>query len=80
MLLFEDFNISPEELFNVLSLGTENALRSFSNFISPVIVNRIILLFGGTIATDDYFTGTRAAACGGTIPVELYSPDSGLRE
>ena len=22
--------------------------------------------FGGTISTDDYFTGTRAAACGGT--------------
>ena len=25
--------------------------------------------FGGTIATDDYFTGTRAAACGGTTTV-----------
>ena len=54
MLLFEEFNISPEELFNVLSLGTENALRSFSNFISPVIVNRIIFLFGGTIAMSAY--------------------------
>ncbi len=25
--------------------------------------------FGGTIATDDYYTGTRAAACGGTTTV-----------
>ena len=25
--------------------------------------------FGGTIATDDYFTGTRAAACVGTTTV-----------
>ncbi|MBP0978399.1 MAG: dihydropyrimidinase [Oscillospiraceae bacterium] len=25
--------------------------------------------FGGTIATDDYFTGTRAAVCGGTTTV-----------
>ena len=25
--------------------------------------------FGGTVATDDYFTGTRAAACGGTTTV-----------
>ena len=25
--------------------------------------------FGGTIATDDYHTGTRAAACGGTTTV-----------
>ena len=27
--------------------------------------------FGGTVATDDYFTGTRAAACGGT---EFHQP------
>ena len=54
MLLFEEFNISPEELLNVLSLGTEKALRSLSTFISPVIVNRIILLFGGVIAMSAF--------------------------
>ena len=54
MLLFTKFSINPEELFSVLSLGTEKALRSFSNFISPVIVNRIILLFGGTIAMSAF--------------------------
>ena len=25
--------------------------------------------FGGTISSDDYFAGTRAAACGGTTTV-----------
>ena len=54
MLVFTKFSINPEELFSVLSLGTEKALRSFSNFISPVIVNRIILLFGGTIAMSAF--------------------------
>lgn len=54
MLLFEKSNISAEELLNVLSLGTEKALRSFSNFISPVIVNRIILLCGGVIAMSAF--------------------------
>ena len=54
MLLFEKFNISAGELLNVLSLGTEKALRSFSNFISPVIVNRIILLCGGVITMSAF--------------------------
>lgn len=54
LLFFTEFSITPEELLNVLSLGTEKALRSFSNFISPVIVNRIILLFGGTIAMSAF--------------------------
>ena len=50
MLAFTKFSTSPKEVFSVLSLGTERALRSLGTFISPVIVNRIILLFGGTIA------------------------------
>ena len=54
MLSFAKFCTNPRELFSVLSLGTERALRSFSNFISPVIVNRIILLFGGTIAMSAF--------------------------
>ena len=54
MLLFTEFSINHKELLSVLSLGTEKALRSFSNFISPVIVNRIILLFGGTIAMSAF--------------------------
>ena len=54
MLSFTQFSTNPKEIFSVLSLGTEKALRSFSNFISPVIVNRIILLFGGTIAMSAF--------------------------
>ena len=54
MLILTKFSTNPTEMFSVLSLGTEKALRSFSNFISPVIVNRIILLFGGTIAMSAF--------------------------
>ena len=54
MLAFTKFSTSPKEVFSVLSLGTEKAMRSFSNFISPVIVNRIILLFGGTLAMSAF--------------------------
>ena len=54
MFSFTKFSTNPKEILSVLSLGTEKALRSFSNFISPVIVNRIILLFGGTIAMSAF--------------------------
>ncbi|MER2152250.1 MAG: MATE family efflux transporter [Candidatus Limivicinus sp.] len=54
MRFLTKFSTNPTEMFSVLSLGTEKALRSFSNFISPVIVNRIILLFGGTIAMSAF--------------------------
>ena len=54
MLTFTKFDISPRELKETLSLGTEKSLRALSNFISPVIVNRIILYFGGTTAMSAF--------------------------
>ena len=54
MLRFTKFGISFREARETLSLGTEKALRSLSNFISPLIVNRIILFFGGTIAMSAF--------------------------
>lgn len=39
--------------------------------------------FGGTISTDDYFTGTRAAACGGTTTIfnfETQAPGQPMNE
>ena len=54
MLRLTRFDMKPKEIFETLSLGTERSLRSMSNFISPLIVNRIILYFGGTIAMSAF--------------------------
>lgn len=54
MLTFTKFSTNIKEVLDILSLGTEKALTSLCNFISPVIVARIILLFGGTLAMSAY--------------------------
>ena len=54
MLRFTKFDISCGEVKDTLLLGTEKALRSLSKVISPTIINRIILLFGGTIAMSAF--------------------------
>ena len=54
MLRFVKFRIGVREVFEVLSQGTERALRSLGNFISPTIVNRIIIYFGGTLAMSAF--------------------------
>ena len=43
-----------KEVFETLSLGTESALRSLGKVIAPAIVNRIILIFGGTLAMSAF--------------------------
>lgn len=50
MLAFTRFDISLGELREALTLGLERALRSLGKVISPLLVNRIVLLCGGTIA------------------------------
>lgn len=54
MLHFVKFDMSLKEILETLSLGTEKALRSLSKVIAPAIVNRIILIFGGTIAMSAF--------------------------
>ena len=54
MLHFVKFDMSLKEILETLSLGTERALRSLSKVIAPSIVNRIILIFGGTIAMSAF--------------------------
>ena len=54
MLHFTKFSMKPKEIFETLSLGTERSLRSFGRVISPMIVNRIIIIYGGTIAMSAF--------------------------
>lgn len=54
MLHFVKFDMKLKEIMETLSFGTEKALRSLSKVIAPAIVNRIILIFGGTIAMSAF--------------------------
>ena len=57
-------NLKPEKKTEVLDAK--------GKMILPGAIDghtHLAMPFGGTIATDDYFTGTRAAACGGTTTV-----------
>jgi Na+-driven multidrug efflux pump/anti-sigma regulatory factor (Ser/Thr protein kinase) len=54
MLRFTKFDMGVKEIFATLARGTERALRSLGNFVSPAIVNRIILLYGGTLAMSAF--------------------------
>ena len=54
MLRLTKFGISFGEVKETLSLGTEKAIRSMSKVISPLIVNRIILFFGSTLAMSAF--------------------------
>ena len=54
MLRLTKFGISFGEVKDTLSLGTEKAIRSMSKVISPLIVNRIILFFGSTLAMSAF--------------------------
>ena len=70
MLNFTKFNMNFKEILETLALGTERALRSLGKVISPMIVNRIILYFGGTIAMSafsiqkDFLNLAEIFACG----------------
>ncbi|MGN1121764.1 MAG: dihydropyrimidinase [Eubacteriales bacterium] len=55
-------------------LGTvaENVLDASGKYLLPGAIDahtHLAMPFGGTVSSDDYFAGTRAAACGGTTTV-----------
>lgn len=54
MLRLSKFDMSPREILDTLYLGMERALRSLGKVISPMIVNRIILVFGGTLTMSAF--------------------------
>lgn len=50
MLHFVRSNISIKDFFQMLSLGGERAIRRLFNTIRPIILNTIIIAYGGAVA------------------------------
>jgi dihydropyrimidinase len=52
--------------------GDTTVIDAANKYILPGAIDahtHLAMPFGGTVSADDYFTGTRAAACGGTTTV-----------
>ena len=57
---------------SVLTDGCENVIDASGKLVLPGAIDahtHLAMPFGGTISSDGYFAGTRAAACGGTTTV-----------
>ncbi|MFI3206294.1 MAG: dihydropyrimidinase [Clostridia bacterium] len=57
---------------NIDSENCENVVDATGKLVLPGAIDahtHLAMPFGGTISSDDYFAGTRAAACGGTTTV-----------
>lgn len=50
ILQFTRFNTSLKEICYLFYLGTGRALRGFCNVIQPILLNKIIIFYGGTTA------------------------------
>lgn len=50
MLHFVKFRVSLGEMRELMLLGTEKALRRLSNVVAPVLVNKMIIFYGGSVA------------------------------
>ena len=57
---------------NISPSGTAKVVNAEGKLVLPGAIDahtHLAMPFGGTISSDDYFAGTRAAACGGTTTV-----------
>lgn len=57
---------------NIKPLKDTEVVDAKGKFVLPGAIDghtHLAMPFGGTISSDDYFTGTRSAACGGTTTV-----------
>ena len=64
---------------NISITDCENVIDARGMLVLPGAIDahtHLAMPFGGTISSDDYFAGTRAAACGGTTTVFDFVLDS----
>lgn len=57
---------------NIPTEGCDNVVDASGKMVLPGAIDahtHLAMPFGGTVSADDYFAGTRAAACGGTTTV-----------
>lgn len=57
---------------DIATSGCENVVDAAGKYVLPGAIDvhtHLAMPFGGTISSDGYFSGTRAAACGGTTTV-----------
>lgn len=50
MLRLTRWETSPREMLRLLSCGTEKALRRVGSVLRPLLVNKMIIFYGGTVA------------------------------
>ena len=50
MLRFVPLHTDWKEMLNLLSCGTEKALRRLGNVVRPILLNKLIIFYGGTLA------------------------------
>ena len=50
MLRFVPLHTNPKEMLHLMYCGTEKALRRFGNVLRPVLLNKLIIFYGGTFA------------------------------
>lgn len=51
MLHFVPLHTDWKEMLSLLSCGTEKALRRLGNILRPIVLNKLIIFYGGTLAT-----------------------------
>jgi len=68
-----DIGISQGKIAAIgMNLSGSETVDASGKLVLPGAVDvhtHLAMPFGGTVSADDYFTGTRAAACGGTTTV-----------
>ncbi|HBM15374.1 MAG TPA: dihydropyrimidinase [Lentisphaeria bacterium] len=86
VLIEEDRIVSVKEKINIEETGTTEIIEAKGKYVFPGVIDphtHLEMPCRGTYSSDDFRTGTIAAACGGTtslIDFELVAPDKTTKE